>query len=144
MALTVTPVQQEYSIQSYGANWWISYQSEWIGYSPHSLWGGTYTKSGLVQWFGEVAATTAQTCTDMGNGLPGTAAGAALTNTSSFSQRQHPPSLSGHLASTICRPGQVERVPLWRAGSLLVSDQAEENRSSTCWNTSRGWSGAAG
>lgn len=60
---------QTFAIQHYQNNWWVGLGSEWVGYFPDSLWGGRYTSTGLVQWFGEVAAYSAAPCTDMGNGL---------------------------------------------------------------------------
>lgn len=58
----------QFTIQHYQGNWWIGLNTKWLGYYPDSRWGGTYTKAGLVQWFGEVAAGSATPCTDMGNG----------------------------------------------------------------------------
>jgi hypothetical protein len=58
-----------FGIQHYQGNWWVGYGSQWIGYFPDSQWGGLYTRTGLNQWFGEVAANSASPCTDMGNGL---------------------------------------------------------------------------
>jgi hypothetical protein len=61
-------VSKRFGIQYYNGAWWIAYDTEWLGYFPVSLWGGTFTRSGLVQWFGEVAASNIAPCTDMGNG----------------------------------------------------------------------------
>ncbi|MEV4703712.1 neprosin family prolyl endopeptidase [Actinoplanes sp. NPDC049316] len=61
---------KRFGIQHFDGVWWVAYDSEWIGYFPDSLWNGTYTRAGLTQWFGEVAASTNQPCTDMGNSLP--------------------------------------------------------------------------
>lgn len=47
----------QYMIQYRQGNWWIGYQGEWIGYFPGSLWRGTFTSSGLIQWFGELACS---------------------------------------------------------------------------------------
>lgn len=71
MRVTVTNTPQKYAIQYFQGRWWIWYQTEWIGYFPGSLWSGKFTRLGLTQWFGEVAANRANTCTDMGNGLFG-------------------------------------------------------------------------
>lgn len=60
---------KRFGIQHSGGNWWIAYNSEWIGYFPDALWDGAYTRAGFVQWFGEVASSTAVPCTAMGNGL---------------------------------------------------------------------------
>jgi hypothetical protein len=40
-----------------------------LGNFPDSLWGGRFTQGNLVQWFGEVADTTATSCIDMGYGV---------------------------------------------------------------------------
>jgi hypothetical protein len=49
-------------------NWWGWYADQWIGYFPGSIWKGAYTKSTLVQWFGEVDEEDPTPATDMGNG----------------------------------------------------------------------------
>ncbi|HET6530322.1 MAG TPA: neprosin family prolyl endopeptidase [Actinoplanes sp.] len=63
-----TGVPKRFGIQFYNGAWWIAYDSEWVGYFPGELWEGRYTKSGLIQWFGEVAASSIKPCTDMGTG----------------------------------------------------------------------------
>lgn len=60
--------QKRFGIQFFEGNWWVAYNSEWIGYFSGSLWGNQWTKGGVTQWFGEVAAGSASSCTDMGNG----------------------------------------------------------------------------
>jgi hypothetical protein len=77
MALTSSSTPVQFAIEYYQGNWWYGYNGTWFGYLPGSVWGGTYTRSGLVQEFGEVASTTAEPCTDMGNGYLGTNAAAA-------------------------------------------------------------------
>ncbi len=67
MAVSVTTAPQQFSIRSYQGNWWISYQSEWVGYFPGALWNNTFTSADLVFAFGEVTGTGAP-CTDMGTG----------------------------------------------------------------------------
>ncbi|WP_305787609.1 neprosin family prolyl endopeptidase [Symbioplanes lichenis] len=62
--------QKRFGIQHASGVWWVAYNSEWIGYFPDKLWDGTYTRGGLTQWFGEVAASSEKPCTQMGNGLP--------------------------------------------------------------------------
>jgi hypothetical protein len=64
-------VSKRFGIQYFNGAWWIAYDSEWIGYYPVDLWDGTFTRSGLIQWFGEVAASSSEPCTWMGNGLKG-------------------------------------------------------------------------
>ncbi|BAL85630.1 hypothetical protein AMIS_4100 [Actinoplanes missouriensis 431] len=57
-----------FGIQFFNDAWWIAFDSEWVGYFPGKLWGDEFTKTGLVQVFGEVAAATPKPCTEMGNG----------------------------------------------------------------------------
>lgn len=62
---------KRFGIEFYKGAWWIAYDSEWLGYFPAALWrnkGVEFTKTGLVQWFGEVAAATTEPCTQMGTG----------------------------------------------------------------------------
>jgi hypothetical protein len=76
-----TGVAKRFAIQHYGDVWWIMYDNEWVGYFPDSLWAGRFTRTGLTQWFGEVAAASAAPCTDMGNGKPALdPASAAITD----------------------------------------------------------------
>ncbi|MEV6345250.1 neprosin family prolyl endopeptidase [Actinoplanes sp. NPDC051851] len=58
-------------IQYDGSAWWIAYDTEWVGYYPASRWNGTFTRTGVVQTFGEVAASSTDPCTEMGNGRHG-------------------------------------------------------------------------
>ena len=53
----------------YQGNWWAWFDNQWMGYFPGSEWDGKYTKSALIQWFGEVASANGiPPKTDMGNG----------------------------------------------------------------------------
>ncbi|MDX2090583.1 MAG: neprosin family prolyl endopeptidase [Kofleriaceae bacterium] len=61
----------EYAIELRGTDWWLSYQGEDLGYFPGSLWPTPYTAAGYVQWFGEIAAASASSCSEMGNGAFG-------------------------------------------------------------------------
>jgi hypothetical protein len=80
MALTSSSTPVQFAIEYYQGNWWYGYNGSWFGYLPGSVWSGTFTTTGLVQMFGEVASTTAEPCTDMGNGYLGTnAAAVAVT-----------------------------------------------------------------
>jgi hypothetical protein len=66
-------VQKKFGIQYFNGAWWIAYDTEWIGYFPEALWndeGVKFSRSGLVQAFGEVASTTTKPCSQMGNGQP--------------------------------------------------------------------------
>ncbi|MFC3993442.1 neprosin family prolyl endopeptidase [Actinoplanes siamensis] len=61
--------QKRFGIQFYNDAWWVAYDTEWVGYFPAKLWGDvSFTKTGLVQVFGEVAASSEKPCTEMGNG----------------------------------------------------------------------------
>jgi len=54
----------------YNGNWWAWFDDQWIGYFPGSLWQNSFTKSTLMQWFGEVATTNgAPKNIQMGDGL---------------------------------------------------------------------------
>ena len=71
---------KNFGIQHIGDGWWIGYESEWIGMFPDARWNVDFKQSGLVQFFGEVAAsppvpasttdnpTTPKGCTQMGTG----------------------------------------------------------------------------
>jgi hypothetical protein len=84
MAVTPTPTGQLYAFKFDGSNWWIGYQGEWIGYFPGSLWNGQFTQLGFAQWFGEVAASSEQPCTQMGSGAFGTGTGAAVISSEKY------------------------------------------------------------
>jgi hypothetical protein len=56
-------------IQFFNGAWWIAFDSEWVGYFPGELWDGRFTRSGLIQWFGEVAASSSEPCSAMGTGV---------------------------------------------------------------------------
>jgi hypothetical protein len=74
-------VTKKFGIQYFNGAWWIAFDSEWIGYFPEKLWndqGVKFSRTGLVQVFGEVAASSDKPCTQMGNGQPGDSAAAAL------------------------------------------------------------------
>jgi len=56
-------------VASGAPGWQLSLNGTPFGEFPDSLWNGTYTRIGLAQWFGEVAASASQPpCTQMGNG----------------------------------------------------------------------------
>ncbi|GIE95411.1 neprosin family prolyl endopeptidase [Paractinoplanes rishiriensis] len=79
---------KRFGIQFVDDAWWISYDSEFIGYFPEKLWteeGGveSFRQTGLVQLFGEVAGS-ANPCSQMGNGLPGKDPGAAVIGSISY------------------------------------------------------------
>ena len=50
-------------------NWWVWFDNQWMGYFPGGEWDGKYTKTSLIQWFGEVASQNGiPPKTQMGNG----------------------------------------------------------------------------
>jgi hypothetical protein len=72
---------KNFGIQHINNAWWIAYDSEWIGAFMDDNWKGNFTQSGLVQFFGEVAASTETSCSKMGTGkLPETSAAARFSS----------------------------------------------------------------
>ncbi|WP_378064774.1 neprosin family prolyl endopeptidase [Actinoplanes subglobosus] len=63
---------KRFGIEFSAGAWWIAYDSEWVGYFPISDFPVDFSKTTQVKIFGEVASPTLETCTQMGNGLPGT------------------------------------------------------------------------
>lgn len=63
----------EFAIRNSGGDWHLYYDHQEVGYFPGSLWNGGYTRAQVVTAFGEVAenATDSPSCTDMGDGNPG-------------------------------------------------------------------------
>ncbi|HVR11599.1 MAG TPA: neprosin family prolyl endopeptidase [Thermoanaerobaculia bacterium] len=54
----------------YQGNWWAWFDDQWLGYFPGSEWNGAYTKSTMIQWFGEVATNNGTPPNvEMGDGL---------------------------------------------------------------------------
>jgi len=66
-------VSKKFGIQYFNGAWWIAFDSEWIGYFPEQLWldksVSSFSQAGLLQVFGEVAASSTKPCTGMGNGV---------------------------------------------------------------------------
>jgi neprosin-like protein len=68
-------VSKRFGIRFYDGAWWIAYEKEYIGWFPAENWkrkGVDFTQSGLIQWFGEVAAASTTPCSQMGTGQPPT------------------------------------------------------------------------
>jgi hypothetical protein len=63
-----TGAVKQFGIQHFNGAWWVAYDTEWIGYFADSVWDNSFTRTGLVQFFGEVAASSTTPCTQMGNG----------------------------------------------------------------------------
>lgn len=62
-------------------NWWAWFDDQWMGYFPGTLWNNVFTKTALIQWFGEVASQNGiPPQTQMGNGtFPNTPSAASMT-----------------------------------------------------------------
>jgi hypothetical protein len=73
----VSGTAKNFGVQHINGAWWIAYDTEWIGAFTDKQWNGKFTRSGLVQFFGEVAASSPQPCTEMGTGELGGSATAA-------------------------------------------------------------------
>jgi hypothetical protein len=53
----------------YRAAWWGWFNDQWLGSIPDSEWTGAYTKTALIQWYGEVESNNGiPPKTQMGNG----------------------------------------------------------------------------
>jgi hypothetical protein len=53
----------------YRSAWWGWFNDQWLGSIPDSEWSGAYTKSELIQWYGEVSSNNGiPPKTHMGNG----------------------------------------------------------------------------
>lgn len=71
-------VSKRFGIKHDSQRWWVWYDDAWIGYFPDSLWQGRFVRTELVQWWGEVAATSTDTpCAEMGTGVAASETGAA-------------------------------------------------------------------
>jgi hypothetical protein len=111
MTVTVSSTPQAFAFHFDGTNWWIGYQGEWIGYFPGSLWAGQFTQLYLTQWFGEVAAASATPCTQMGDGVIGTGAGAAMVKQEHIDGGSGPP-----------QAGEVTQPGYYALGAITGSD----------------------
>ncbi len=65
----------------YQGNWWAWFDDQWMGYFPGSIWSGAFTKSALIEWFGEVASLNGiPPQTQMGNGqFPSSTSAASMS-----------------------------------------------------------------
>lgn len=86
-----------FAIQLKGNKWQISYNGKQIGYFPTKLWTKPFKKVNVVQVFGEVAAsTTGPPKTQMGNGILGSASGAASISNFALIGTKIPPSMGSN------------------------------------------------
>jgi hypothetical protein len=115
-------------------DWLVGYDNHYLGHFPDSLWGGRFTKSDMVQWFGEVADPTTSPCTEMGNGLHAAAANAARIQNVGFyggptpeiSIRQPTPQFytalkTSSVSMSYGGPGSCRTVPDLRGDSRTVA-----------------------
>ena len=79
---------KRFGIEYVNGSWWVAFDTEWVGYFPGSLWsdkGVKFSKSGLIQVFGEVAAATDHPCvTQMGTGELATKTAGAYMSSVAF------------------------------------------------------------
>ncbi|MEY9854662.1 hypothetical protein ABH935_000259 [Catenulispora sp. GAS73] len=66
-----------FTLYNYGGDWWAYYNDVPFGYFPGSLWNGAFTTAYSISSFGEVAASSQNSCTEMGDGAYGTSAGSS-------------------------------------------------------------------
>ena len=116
MTLTPSSTPVQFAIEYYQGNWWYGYNGTWFGYLPGSVWSGTYTQSGLIQEFGEVASTTTQPCTDMGNGYLGTDPSAAAVTDIGYYNTTTPVSLTGTVDDPTLYDSQITSTNSFRYG----------------------------
>lgn len=92
---SVVGTAKRFGIEYISGNWWLAYDTSWVGYYPGTLWsstmyGGTgaspaitFATTGYYQMFGEVAYSGTQAlstaCAWMGNGIQGTQPTAPLS-----------------------------------------------------------------
>jgi hypothetical protein len=88
----------QFAIQFRQGNWWVEYKNDWVGYFPESLWSNTFTTAQVISAFGEVSEASSPSCTDMGNGLFGTASGSSWISSYQLTGTTDAPSLG--LAAT--------------------------------------------
>ncbi len=74
----------QYAIKFFSGDWWIWYETQWIGYFPGSLWKNSFTQVDITQWFGEVSTFQPFPCSQMGDGLYGNNQSSAVINTMYF------------------------------------------------------------
>lgn len=81
-----------YVIRFFQGNWWIRYDSTWIGFFNGTIWNtkanpNKFTQVSIAAWFGEVAVPKSQPSLchiQMGNGIFGYNNGSAIVNNMYF------------------------------------------------------------
>jgi len=61
----------------YFFSWTVFVDGDFVGYIPATAWSPSFTTMAQAEWYGEVDTQFSPACTQMGNGLYGTQAGAA-------------------------------------------------------------------
>lgn len=117
--MRVTPgAMADYQIQLRGSDWWLTYDGEDLGYFPGSLWTTPYTTAGHVQWFGEIAAAGADSCSEMGNGAKGTdPAAAAMSGLYLLTP-------AGAKVPAAAGPGEITNSAYWNIGQTTPTSFA--------------------
>ncbi len=77
MTLPVSKTPLGFAMTFHNGGWWLYAGGTPFGYFPGRLWKNSFTQLGLVQWFGEVAASSMSPKTQMGDGILGTDPGSA-------------------------------------------------------------------
>lgn len=117
MALTPSSTPVQFAIEYFQGNWWYGYNGTWFGYLPGSRWSGTFTKTDLVQVFGEVSSTTTSPCTNMGNGNKGTSTSAtAVTGVGYYNTTTAPALLRSSVDDATLYDSQVITANSFRYG----------------------------
>lgn len=91
--------------------WWVGYDGYFIGYYPDTVWTGatpsvTFNTASLFQGFYEVASSVQNTCTDLGNGILGSAASGLASRVGSSNLTNKVPTtiVNNFTASTVNVP----------------------------------------
>jgi len=60
---------RNFGIQHIGNVWWVAIDSEWIGAFMDDTWGDKFTQAAKLQFYGEVAGSSLNPCSQMGSSL---------------------------------------------------------------------------
>jgi uncharacterized protein (TIGR03382 family) len=102
-----------FEIKLVNNDWWEFYDGEAMGYFPQTEFNGAFTQATLVQWFGEVAASSKSPCTQMGNGKLGAdPASASFEDVHLFDP-------GGTMVAAAVQPGAVTNPGLYNLGRAM-------------------------
>lgn len=117
-----TGTTKKFGIQHFDNKWWISYDNGWVGYYPDSLWTSastpvTFNQVGYTQVFGELAANTDPTCSDMGSGVQGSVANSTAARISNVRYVNGPsPDLYIRSTSSLFSVSQISKRSFYWGG----------------------------